>query len=353
MTNAKGLHPRKSVIRMKPYSPPVSGRAGRLRLDFNESTAGCSPQVLDALRASLHSESLAVYPEYGESMRVLAGFFGVAESELLLTNGTDEAIQLLVNAYVDDRDEVILLRPSYAMYRFYSELAGAAIAEIDYRKTDLSFPMDELLRSIRPETRAVILANPNNPTGTALDLNGIKEVVQKAAHAAVLIDEAYYDFCGITALPLLRQYPNLFVGRTFSKAHGLAALRIGCVFSNEDNIRLLHKAQSPYSVNALAAVAARAAVEDTSHVRSYVAEVLRARDLLCAGLDELGIPYFPSRANFILMNVGRRAREIRDSLRERGILVRDRSYELDGCVRVTVGTCAEMARLLDELKELW
>ena len=136
MTNPLGqagspLTPRPAVRKMAPYSPPTGGRAGKLRLDFNENTVGCSPQVIEFLREKLTADALPVYPEYAEAMRELAAFFGVAVDEFLLTNGTDEAIQVLINTYVDDGDDVLLLRPSYAMYRFYAELAGADVRELD------------------------------------------------------------------------------------------------------------------------------------------------------------------------------------------------------------------------------
>ena len=156
----------------------------------------------------------------------------------------------------------------------------------------------------------------------------------------MLIDEAYFEFCGVTALPLLRQYPNLFVSRTFSKVYGMAAMRCGCLFSNVENVRWMHKAQSPYSVNMLAALAARAAMQDREYVANYVKEVLAAREMVYAGLAKLGIPFYPSQANFVLFHAGERAIPIRDALRDRGVLIRDRSYEIAGCVRVTIGNRA-------------
>jgi histidinol-phosphate aminotransferase len=212
---------------MAPYHPPSAGRAGKLRLDFNENTVGCSPSVIAFLRDHLAADALTIYPEYTTVKPKLAQFFGVAENELLLTNGTDEAIQVLVNTYIDDGNEVIILRPSYAMYRFYSEVAGAKIKEVDYRPGTLAFPQSELLSQITPQTRAILISNPNNPTGTSTGLASIQQILQAAPQAAVLIDEAYYEFCGVTALPLLSDYPNLFVSRTFSKVYGMAAMRIG------------------------------------------------------------------------------------------------------------------------------
>lgn len=344
---------RSAVRRMAPYSPPTGGREGKLRLDFNENTVGCSPHVIEFLKQKLNAGGLSVYPEYVEAKHELATYFGVAEDELLFTNGTDEAIQVLVNTYVDDNDEVLLMRPSYAMYKFYSEVAGARIREIDYAREDLSFPVNRVLKAIRSKTKAVLIANPNNPTGTGLDLAGIVQILDRAKHAAVLIDEAYYEFCGITALPLVAQYPNLFVSRTFSKVFGMAAMRFGCLFSNAENVAFMHKAQSPYSVNTLATLAARAAITDTEYVRNYVAEVIAARDLAFEGLHRLKIRTYPSQANFILFEAGRRAVPIRDELRRRGVLIRDRSYEIPGCVRVTIGTREQTQRFLSELQSIW
>ncbi len=350
---AEALRPRQAVLEMAPYSPPTAGRAGKLRLDFNENTTGCSPRVIEFLRERLSAADLAVYPEYGEARPELAAFFGVRPEELLLTNGTDEAIQVVINTYVDDGDEALLLKPSYAMYRFYAEVAAARIREVPYRAETLEFPLEELLAAIGPGTRAVLIANPNNPTGTGVSLAGVEATLSQAPGAAVMIDEAYFEFCGVTALPLLARYPNLFVSRTFSKVYGMAAMRLGCLFSQGPNVAYLHKAQSPYSVNALAALAARAAIRDRDYVARYVEEALAARALLCRELDRLKVPYYPSQANFVLARFGERAIAIRDRLRAAGVLVRDRSYELAGCVRITVGTREQMHRMVALLEEVW
>ena len=347
------LQPREAVLRMAPYAPPTGGRQDKLRLDFNENTVGASPQVVEFIREHLNPSMLAVYPEYTEAKSELAEFFGVETDDFVLTNGTDEAIQVLVNTYVDDDDEVIVLKPAYAMYRFYCEVAGASLIEIPYRPQKLAFPLDELLEAITPKTRAVLIANPNNPTGTGTSRAAIERILERAENAAVLVDEAYYEFSGVTVLPLLNDYPNLFVSRTFSKVYGMAAMRIGCLFSQNGNVEFLHKAQSPYSVNALAALAARAAVRDTANISKYVMEVLAARELLYVGLEYLKIPYYESMANFVLFEAGERAIEIRDELRRKGVLVRDRSYEIPGCVRVTVGTRDQIRLFLTELEAIW
>jgi histidinol-phosphate aminotransferase len=338
---------------MDPYHPPTGGRRNKLRLDFNENTVGAPPHVIDFIKRYLTAADLSIYPEYDHALEDLARHFGVDTTELTLTNGTDEAIQLLVNTYIDDGAEVLILKPSYAMYRFYSQVAGASVSQIDYTPGTLAFPLQELIDRITPETRAVFVSNPNNPTGTGTAAANVEKILQKAINAAVLVDEAYYEFSGITVLPLIAAYSNLFVSRTFSKTYGMAGMRCGCLFSQAENMAFVRKAQSPYSVNSLAAMAARIAVQDTKFVEDYVLEVLAARELLYVGLERLQIPYIKSQANFVLFQAGDRAIEIRDQLKARSVLVRDRSYELPGAVRVTIGTRDQIQRFLDELEQIW
>lgn len=349
---AETPEPRKAVREMAPYSPPTAGRAGKLRLDFNENTEGCSPRVAEFLRERISAERLAVYPEYVEARARLAAHFDVAEDEMLLTNGTDEAIQVLLNTFVEAGAEVIVPQPSYAMYRFYAELAGARVVPINYSGPALAFPLDELLAAIRPETRAILIANPNNPTGTGVALHQIERILQAAPRAAVLIDEAYFEFSGVTALGARARFPNLFVSRTFSKAYGMAGLRLGCLFSDKRNVAFLHKAQSPYSVNTVAALAAVAAIEDKKFLRDYVREVLATRDFLYAELERRGVPFYRSEGNFILLHVGEHSPETCAQLRDAGVLIRDRSYELPGCARVTVGTRAQAEIFLREFERV-
>jgi histidinol-phosphate aminotransferase len=347
------LKPRQAILDMAPYSPPSSGREGKLRLDFNENTLGCSPRVLAALLEKLSAEQLSIYPEYEATRAALSRYFQVPDSRFVFTNGTDEAIQVLVHAFVGEGDEALILHPSYAMYRFYAQVAGARVRELPYRNPDLAFPVEELIAAVTPATRAILISNPNNPTGTAIGLPEIERILEAAPDAAVLIDEAYYDFCGVTALPLIGRHPNLFVSRTFSKAHGLAALRAGVLFSQEHNVALMRKSQSPYSVNAVAAIAVRAAVEDSEYLAGYVRQALEARERLYEGFDRRGIRYWRSQGNFVLFEAGARSIEIRDALRARGVLVRDRSYELPGTVRVTAGTPAQVEHFFAALDEVW
>jgi histidinol-phosphate aminotransferase len=347
---AMAIEPRPAVRRMAPYKPPAEGRAGKLRLDFNENTAGASPRVAEALRSAVSAENLTMYPEYAEARPRLARHFGVSPDQLLLTNGTDEAIQVMVNTFIEPGDRAVVLEPTYAMYRFYAEVMGANVLAVPYRPETLEFPLDELCRV---QAKAIFVSNPNNPTGSWLERDAIAALLEAHPDTAILIDEAYFDFSGITVLDWIGRYPNLFVSRTFSKVYGLAAMRMGCLMSAEDNVAWMRKAQSPYSVNALAAVAALAAVEDVEFIRDYARQAVEARETIAARLQQLGIRCYPSRGNFILFDAGSRALEIRDTLRDRGVLVRDRSYEIAGCVRVTAGTREHARRFLSELEKIW
>ena len=348
--NQDRLRPRPAIVSMEPYRPPSSGRQKKMRLDFNENTVGCSPRVLQRLK-KIVAQDLAVYPEYEQALAKFTAYFQVERDQMTLTNGTDEAIQLVVNTYVSDGDTVVVLRPTYAMYRFYSQVAGARIVEVDYL-ADLRFPEAKLLRAVNARTKLIFVANPNNPTGTSASPDQLRGIIESAPKAAVMVDEAYFEFFGQTALPWIENYPNLFVSRTFSKAFGLAAFRLGCLFSQAGNIEKIRKAQSPYSVNTPAVLCALEAIQDVGFVKKYVSEVLRARQMLCQELNRLGWEFFPSSANFVLVDFGPAAEAMRRALGEHEILVRDRSYELPGCVRITVGTVAQTRELIGVLRRL-
>src|SRR5215469_2573176 len=206
------------------YHPPLAGRDG-LRLDFNENTAGCSPRVLDRLR-TIGFEDLARYPEKAFAERKMAEFLGVDDSELLLTNGTDEAIHLLCQTYLEAEDQAVIVVPTYSMYRIYVMAAGANVTAVPMG-TSFEFPFAALCDASTERTRLIAIANPNNPTGTLAPIDQLLTLAKSAPRAAVLIDEAYFEFCGTSVLGEKRGYPNIFVARTFSKAYGLAGLRVG------------------------------------------------------------------------------------------------------------------------------
>ena len=344
--------PRAAVVKMAPYRPPLEGRGEKLRLDFNENVSGCSPRVLDVLRNAASREFVATYPEYEAARRELAAHLGVTADQLIIGAGTDEVINAVMHAYVDPGDEVIVLKPSFSMFTFYAELVGGVVRSVPYRPPGLSFPADEIVAGINPRTRAICIASPNNPTAGVVQAGELERVLDAAGGCAVLVDEAYFDFHGESMLDLLPKSPNLFVARTFSKAYGMAGLRIGVMATQAANAEIVRKGQSPYGVNALAVRCALAAIKDREYVREYVRQVLQARQLLGAAFDEMNIRYWPSHANFVLFELGERVKDACAALAERGILIRDQSRHIPGTARVTVGPLQDTVRFLATLKEV-
>ncbi len=343
------IRPREAVRTLPSYHPPLAGRDG-LRLDFNENTVGCSPRVLARLR-QVSGEELARYPERGGVESKVAEMLAVAAPEVLLTNGVDEAIHLLCETYLEPGDEALIAVPTYSMYRIYMMAAGARVIEVPARK-DFSFSADALCERITKRTRLIAIANPNNPTGTAASAEDLSRIAQSAPDAAVLVDEAYFEFYGHSILEARRELPNLFVARTFSKAYGLAGLRLGVLVGDVEQMLAVRRVCSPYNVNALALACLPEALGDQEYIRLYVSEVRESRTRLERALQANGIQYWPSHANFVLARVGA-AREFVEQMRRRGILVRDRSpdYGCEGCVRITLGSREHADRLLAALQE--
>jgi histidinol-phosphate aminotransferase len=345
------LEARAALKSLHAYRPPLAGRQG-LRLDFNESTAGCSPRVLARLR-SLDAEALARYPEREPVESAVADFLGLDATEVLLTNGVDEAIHLLCSAYLETGDEAIIVVPTFAMYAIFAQAEGARLIQIRSGE-DFTFPLESLLARISQHTRLIAVANPNNPTGRAVPCEVLLQVARAAPQAAILVDEAYFEFHGETILSQEVRPANLFVARTFSKAYGLAGLRIGILTGDAGQMEMVRRVASPYNVNAVALAALPEALRDQEYVEHYVAEVQRGRSLLEQELSSLGLQYWPSRANFVLVRIGPAHAEFIHALRARGILVRDRNTDpgCEGCVRFTVGSYEYTRTLIAALRDL-
>ena len=345
------LEAREAVKNLRAYRPPLAGRTG-LRLDFNESTVGCSPRVLARLR-SLDFELLARYPEREPVENEIAGFLGLDPAQVLLTNGVDEAIHLLCSAYLDPGDEALIVVPTFAMYAIFAQAEGARVVEV-CAGDNFTFPAQDLLARLSPRTRLIAVANPNNPTGAAVAGNVLIQIAQAAPQAAVLVDEAYFEFHGETLIHHIRQIQNLFVARTFSKAYGLAGLRIGVLAGKARQMAMVRRVASPYNVNAAALAVLPEAVQDQEYVGRYVAQVLSNRARLQQELGHLGLHYWPSHANFVLVRIGSAHTEFVRALRNRGILVRDRHSDpgCEGCVRLTVGSDEHTQTLIGALREV-
>ena len=343
------LSPREALRTLPSYHPPLAGRDG-LRLDFNENTIGCSPRVLERLRR-MGPEELARYPEREPVEVVVAGVLGIAPAELLLTNGVDEAIHLLCETYLEPGDESLIVVPTYSMYRIYVMAAGAQVVSVPAGK-DFAFPADELCHQVTPRTRLIAIANPNNPTGTVASPENLRRIAHSAPDAAVLVDEAYFEFYGESMLPARKEFPNLFVARTFSKVYGLAGLRMGVLVGDAEQMRAVRRVSSPYNVNAVALMCLPEALSDQAYIEQYVSEVRESRSRLEQALTTNGIQFWPSHANFVLARVGAAGAFV-ESMRRRGILLRDRSSDhgCEGCVRITLGPRAHADRLFAALQE--
>jgi histidinol-phosphate aminotransferase len=345
------LRPRQAVQDLPTYHPPLAGRTG-LRLDFNENTVGCSPRVLERLR-QLTAEDLARYPEREPVEARAAAHLKIRPDELLLTNGVDEAIHLVCETYLEAGDDALIVVPTFSMYEIFAAAPGARIRKIP-AAANFSFPTQTILRSLSPATRLIALANPNNPTGSAAPLDDIELIARSAPDAAILADEAYFEFHGETMLGRWEELPNLLVARTFSKAYGLAGFRLGILAGNAAQIAALRKVASPYNVNGIALACLSEALNDQAYIRQYVEQVCRGRDQLESELQKLNIPFWPSRANFVLLKLGESNALFVNRMRARGILVRDRSRDpgCEGCVRITLGSTEHNERLLTTMPEV-
>ncbi len=328
-----------------------------MRLDFNENSVGCSPRVIEAIR-KVTAEEVATYPEYSGIVRRVARHLGLDAARILLTNGIDDAIRTIYLTYLGPGETLILPSPTFALFDVTAQVVGARIERIPYREGTLAFPLAEVLArlSAEPVPRVLVVVNPNNPTGTALEREEVVRVLEAASRVGtlVLLDEAYHEFAGLDLLDLVHRHDNLLVLRTFSKAYGLAGLRIGMVAGPARAIADLRRVQSPYGVNQMAVRALDAALRDEAHVRRYVRAVQRGAIVLQQGLDRMGLPWRPSRANFLLVRFGAEASRVLQALRDEGVLVRDRSQDplTRGCLRLGIGTPEQSRHLLRAIRRV-
>ncbi len=354
---SNGPQPRRAILAMPEYHPPLAGR-NALRLDFNENTHAPSPRVREAL-GTLTLESFTIYPERAPVEAKVAAHLGLQPEQALLTNAVDEAIHIVCFTFLEEGDECLFAVPSFFMYDVNVMAMGAVPVRIQADET-LAFPYERMLAAITPQTKLIILCSPNNPTGAVITREQIHTIAKAAPHAVVLVDEAYYHFHGETVMAdLIEGTPdvpqNMLVARTFSKAYGLANLRVGLIAGPVNLVNHLRKASSPYNVNGVALAAVEASVDDTEYIDWYVEQMREGRARVAKALDNMKVPHWPSHANFVLMHIGHRHKEFVAGMRARGVLVRDRSSDpgLDGCVRITIGvedqTTTGIAALRDTL----
>ncbi len=349
VTELKTVQPRKTVLEMPEYHPPLDGREA-LRLDFNENTFAPSPRVIERLRA-VTAEGLTKYPERGPVERIVAEHFGLQADQVFLTNGVDEAIHLICVAFLEAEDEALIWTPSFFMYDVSVQMMTPHLRRVQSDRT-LEFPFARFLEAINERTKLIMIATPNNPTGAVVSREHLLAIAAAAPHAVLMVDEAYFHFHGASTMEDIATVPNLIVARTFSKAYGLANLRIGMLAGNATLLKYVRKVSSAYNVNGVALDCLPVALADEEYVAWYAEQVRVGRKRMMEGLREMGVPFFPSEANFVLMNIGPKHKEFVASMRSHGVLLRDRSADpgCDGFVRITIGVEEHVTRGLAALK---
>lgn len=337
-----------------------------MRLHLNENTAGCSPAVLAALRA-LDRTSAGFYPDYDEARHAVADYLGVPAEFVLLTNGLDEGILAVTAAAFRDRTrgvpEAVGVEPAFDMYEICTNALGGRMVTRPL-SDDLTLSLDAVRGAVTPQTRVVFVTNPHNPSGTAVPSGGFAALAADLSAAPgaatgssplLFVDETYAEFAGESVIdaPVLERMPSLVVGRTFSKAFGLAGLRAGVLVAHPSTLEPMRQVVPPYSVNAWAAAALPAAIADRAYRDWYVAQAAASRRMLADACERLGLRTWPSAANFQLIRIGGRAPEIVAAMAARGVLVRDRSRErgCEHCIRITAGVVDDTRRAIAALEE--
>ncbi|MDY6905883.1 MAG: histidinol-phosphate transaminase [Thermodesulfobacteriota bacterium] len=357
------IKPPDYILSVSPYKPgkPIEelerelGISDSIKLASNENPLGPSPKAVLAIQQGL--DSLHRYPDGSGYYLVekLAGFLGVEPAQIVLGNGSDDIIGMLTKALLNPGDEVVMTDPAFSMYEITTRIANAVPVAIPL--DGIAIDLEAVLAAITPNTRLVFLTNPNNPTGTVFSKAAFMAFLEKLpAEVIVVVDEAYIEFVRdpacLNALDVLDD-ERVVALRTFSKAYGLAGLRVGYGVMSPDLAVLLNRIRQPFNVNSLAQAAAIAALEDTAFLAKTLETVHSGLDYLSTALQERGIACFPSQANFFLVDLQQAADPVFDALLKKGVIVRSmRSYGYPSYIRLTVGTRDENVRFLNALTEV-
>ena len=347
---------------MDEYHPPLDGRRdydGDLA-DFNELVCPPSQAVLDAITAAI--TRIQVYPEYSGLLEERAAFYaGVGKENVMVTNGSDQAIQIIGRSVLNPDKRAIVPQPTFAMLRLVAQETGAELVEPYYDVESQSYPTEEVLESITDDTGLITVCSPNNPTGTITPLEDIERIAAAAPQAIVLVDEAYYDFSKVTAIGLAEKYPNIVVTRTFSKAFGIPALRMGYMMGREDTVAEIAKLRGPYDINQIGYEAATAALSDEGieETARYIEEVnTQSLPMLQEYLRTARVPYWDSAANFVLVQALRAdgskdAKGLVAAMDKERVRIREQRNKLPQdpeMVRISVGDAETTKRIVAALK---
>lgn len=342
---------RPHILDLTPYSSARDEYTGKegVFLDANENAFGSVTPTGQYNR----------YPDpYQSAIKAkLAPIKGVRSTQIFLGNGSDEPIDLLVRATCTpgvSGDSILIVPPTYGMYEVSAHINDVSLIRVPLTP-DFQLDTDAVLAAIQPNTKLIFICSPNNPSGNLIDPEAIKRVIEAATHALVIVDEAYIDFADTPSWTAqLDRYPNLVVLQTFSKAWGLAALRLGMCFAADELIRVMNKIKPPYNISGPTQTLALEALDHEADKNRMVAQILSERTRLAAHLAELPMArhIYPSDANFLLVKFDN-PKAVFDHLIHQQVIVRDRSRVIlcDGCLRITVGTTAENGQLLTVLQQ--
>ncbi len=352
------------ILGLVPYSPgrPMEeverelGLDDVLKLASNENPLGPSPLALQAIRESL--QGLHRYPDGGcyALRQGLSRGLGVKPEELCFGNGSNELLELVTRVFLGPGDEAVMGHPAFVVYRSVCQAVGGQIREVPLK--DFTHDLRGMLKAVTARTKLVFLGNPNNPTGTYVSPTDLDDFVGALPPDVILVvDEAYREYVPRYLQPDLLRYIRggryLLALRTFSKAFGLAGLRIGYGIGSTEMVELLNRVRQPFNINTLAQKAALAALDDAAHLEETLRITEAGRKAMQSRLDELGLVAIPSVTNFILVNVGVEGKAVADALLRNGVIVRSmEGYSLPTYIRVTVGTPQENSRAVQALAEV-
>jgi histidinol-phosphate aminotransferase len=351
---------RPEVTQLKPYVPgkPIAeverefGLSDVVKLASNENPLGPSPLAVEAVKQA--AQEGHIYPEGSAPLlrEALAQKLGLPADWIMVGNGSDELLRLLAASYLRAGDRVVLPGCSFPNYRAVSTLFGAVVDEVPLKGETMDL---EAMAERAPGARILFLCRPNNPTGAVFPEAAFRKFMAAVPDdALVLVDEAYHEFdeSGFDSLGLLREFPNLILTRTFSKAYGLAGFRIGYGMARPDIWHPLYTVREPFSVNALAQEAALAALQDTAHLEATVANNRAGKAFLEKLCGELGLDYIPSQGNFVMMDLGRPAAPVYEALLRQGVIVRPcGGFGRPTWIRVSIGTPSELERFAEALRK--
>ncbi len=340
--------PRETVSKLPSYKRPKEGRYNFARLDFNENTTGFS-DVFNC--ADLPEELFNTYPEYDEINAKIAAYYSVAKESVLLTNGSDEGISVISSSFIEaGKDRAIVSDPCFAIIPHSLKLAGAEVCPVKVLN-DLSFNVDGIEAELKNGAKIAFFASPENPTGATLEVSRVESWCKAYPETLIVIDEAYGEYTPDSCLSLINRFDNLLVLKTFSKAWGMAGLRLGIVFGKPELIEVLERVKLPYSVNAAAVWMAQKLLDNATRVKLEVKNSLIRLDNLATEIEHRGYKVTRGASNSILIEMGFLAKRFTEFCREQSVLVRDRSEVIDGMVRVSTGTQEENAKFLSVLDQ--